>query len=133
MKTYVNFLILFIALGTANNYAQSCPIPEPLDIEEAVGEWKGNVTLDGELKVLSITISESKGELTSKISIDGIINRKQEAKTKICSGEELHMELVINNIEYDFRGVPKNGKLSGRMFKREKGESSSEVYSLKKA
>ncbi|NER12816.1 hypothetical protein GWK08_05150 [Leptobacterium flavescens] len=134
MKTYLNLLIFLVIAGTTSINAQSCPIPEPLDLKEAVGEWKGSFTHDGELKKFTVYISEEDGDLRSEISIPGITRDRITAFTKICSGEEIHVEIVVNNEKFDFRGKPKDGKMAGSvLYRNVKNDTSQEVFSLKRS
>ncbi|MDY8135188.1 hypothetical protein [Aquimarina sp. 2201CG5-10] len=134
MITYAKILIVLILMATTQCFSQQhCPSPKPLDLKEATGEWKGNFTYDGDLKKVTIQISEQKGTLISKVSIPDMSKANLSAFTKICSGEELHIEVVVNDKKFDFRGKPKKGKMSGRLISKDiMNETLREVFTLKR-
>ncbi|MBQ4819907.1 hypothetical protein [Aquimarina sp. MMG016] len=137
MKSYPKLVVLLIAvtLVTATSFAQSdyCPKQKPLDLKEAVGEWKGSFTYNGDLKKVTFYIAEEDGKLLSEVSIPGMSAKKLTAFTKICCGSEIKIEVVVDNKKFDFCGKPKEGKMAGRLVSRDvKDNSSKEVFTVKR-
>ena len=133
--------VCLILLVTSISYSQSCPIPEPLDRALAVGKWKGNFTLDGEMKSLELNLSEKKGELTSELTIPFISKKSMDSETEICQSEELHIEFKVNDKNYELVGRIKNKSMSGRISSKRSSslfsknpseEIVQEIFSLKK-
>ena len=137
MKSYVKFVILLMTfvVGTGSSFAQNeyCPKAKPLDLKEAVGEWKGSFTHNGDLKNVTFHITEEKGKLVSAVSIPDMNAKKLTAFTKICCGNQIKIEVVVNNKKFDFCGQPKEGKMAGRLVSRNvRDESSREVFTVKR-
>ena len=131
------FLIGALLLSTIG-FSQSCPIPEPLDKEMAIGSWTGNFTLDGEIKSLRLNLSAKNNELNALLTIPFISKKNIKTETEICQFEELHIKFKVDNKNYELVGRIKNTKMTGRLSLKNDSLFSSEdniqeIFSLKKS
>lgn len=113
-------------------HGQSCPVPEPLDVKQALGIWKGAYSLNGEFIRFTLEVQDNQGELTSKVSIPKLKINNMTYRTRICDRQELHIKNTSANTSVEFIGRPKeNGSMAGRVvFKQNDELSSEEVFSV---
>ncbi|MCK8479790.1 hypothetical protein [Psychroserpens algicola] len=132
MKKVILFLSALFVFFVAKVQAQGCGIPEPLDKSEAIGIWKGTYLENGISREVKIKILEDEESLKTEIAI-GSANFKT-AKTVLCPSQDLHLITTENGNRIEFRGIPKNGKLSGRVFYlNDNNNSVAHSYTLKKS
>ena len=130
-------LVLTALLITSMGFSQSCPIPETLDKTMAIGIWKGNFTLDGQIKSLQLNLSEKNNELKVQLLIPFISKQSMATETEICQSEELHIKFQVDKKNYELVGRIKNKTMSGKLSSKSTSLFSSEdviqeIFSLKK-
>ncbi|MDX1630103.1 MAG: hypothetical protein R3345_15445, partial [Fulvivirga sp.] len=101
-------MIITLAWSTWS-FAQSCPVPEPLDKSEALGTWDGAYSSEGKFLAFTLKISQEKGELKASLDIPEVGAKHVHYSINICDSEELHIKNVTINSTIEFIGRPENG------------------------
>jgi hypothetical protein len=125
-------LTMLLAVMITSAAAQSCSAPQTIDKAATLGTWRGNYTLNGEIKTLRVEFQEADQQLVPYVDMPGHHIKNTRFELKICGLKELHLKKVdADNGTLEFVGISKGDKITGKLTIRQEGKQpSDEIFTL---